>query len=157
MALLKDGAAKGFIVGNIDVTLVDENACIDLPVGKVGMEWKGNILIHRLESLEDKGSPVKADSIWWERATSMTLIKRDRGRRVTPSLLSSEWGRRSGQQERVSGPAKSFPRTWIIFRSKLVRSTSQQACWQLRVWGEWKYVRFLWSVKTWTGNGDPWR
>ena len=55
MVLLEDGAAKGFIVGNIDVTLVDENACIDLPVRKVGMEWEGNILIHRLESLEDKG------------------------------------------------------------------------------------------------------
>ena len=39
----------------VNTTLVDKDACFDLPVGKAGMEWEGNILMHRLESLEDKG------------------------------------------------------------------------------------------------------
>ena len=65
----------------------------------------------------------------------MMWIKRDGGSRVTPSLSRSEEGRRSGQQESVSGPARSLPGTWIIFRSKSERSRSQQACRRLRAWG----------------------
>ena len=76
--------------------------------------------------------------MWWERATSMTLMKRDGGRRVTLSLSLSEWGRMLGWQERALGPARSFPGMWTIFRSKSARSISQQACRQLRVWGEQK-------------------
>ena len=55
MAMLEDGVAKGFIVGDIDATLIGKDACYDLPVRKVGAEGKGNILIHGLESLEDEG------------------------------------------------------------------------------------------------------
>ena len=64
----------------------------------------------------------------WESAMSMTLTKRDGGRRVMPLLSLSDWGRRSGWWERASGLAKSFPGTWIIFRLRSVRLISQQAC-----------------------------
>ena len=64
----------------------------------------------------------------WDRAVSMTLTKSDGGRRVIPSLSLSERGRRLARWERASGPARSFPGTWIIFRLKSVRSMSQQAC-----------------------------
>ena len=37
-----------------------------------------------------RGSPTEADSMWWKRATSMTLTKRDGGKRVAPSLSSSD-------------------------------------------------------------------
>ena len=63
-----------------------------------------------------------------DKVTSMMLIKRDGGRRVTLLLSSSVWGRRSGRRERVSGPARSFPGTWIIVRWKSARSMSQRAC-----------------------------
>jgi len=65
----------------------------------------------------------------------MMRTKRDGGSRVTPSLSRSEEGRRSGRQESASGPARSFPGTWIIFRSKSERSKSQQACRRFRAWG----------------------
>ena len=54
----------------------------------------------------------------------MRLIKREGGSKVTPALSSSLEGRRLGHQERASGPAGSLPGTWIIFRSKSVRSMS---------------------------------
>ena len=53
-----------------------------------------------------------------ERAVSMMLTKREGGSKVTPSLSASSGGRRSGRRERASGPANSFPGTWIILRSK---------------------------------------
>ena len=65
----------------------------------------------------------------------MTLMKRDRGSRVTLALSASSEGRRSGQRERASGPASSFPGMWIILRSKSARSMSHCACQQLRAWG----------------------
>ena len=46
----------------------------------------------------------------------MTLIKRDGGRRVTPSLSRLDWERSSGCQESVSGLARVDPGTWIILR-----------------------------------------
>ena len=68
----------------------------------------------------------------------MMLMKRDRGSKVTPLLSAPSEGRRSGRQERVSGPASSFLGTWIILRSKSARSMSQCACRRLSDWGWWK-------------------
>ena len=44
-----------------------------------------------------RGSPEEANSMHWERAVSMMLIKRDGGSKVTPSLSAVSEGRRSGQ------------------------------------------------------------
>ena len=55
MALLKDGVAKEFIFGDIDMALVDWNACFNLPVEKMGAEEERNILVHQLKCLEGKG------------------------------------------------------------------------------------------------------
>jgi len=38
----------------------------------------------------------------------MMQIKREGGSKVTPSLSRFEVGRRSGQQDSASGPARSF-------------------------------------------------
>ena len=57
----------------------------------------------------------------------MRLTKREGGRRVTSVLSESSAGRRSGRWDRASGPARSFLGTWIILRSKSVRSMSQRA------------------------------
>ena len=34
--------------------MVGEDSSLDFPVREVGAEWKGNIVVHGLESLEDK-------------------------------------------------------------------------------------------------------
>ena len=58
---------------------------------------------------------------------SMRLTNKESGRRIIDELLeSSEW--RSEQQERTSDLAKRWPRTWIILRSKLARSSNYHAC-----------------------------
>ena len=82
-----------------------------------------------------RGSPAEADSIRCERAVSIRLTKRDGGRRVMLVLSESFAGRRSGQRERALGPARSFPGTWTILRSKSARSISQRAWRRLSAWG----------------------
>ena len=46
--------AKGVIIGNIDAALVGQDACFNLPVGKVGTEGKRDILVHGLEGLKNE-------------------------------------------------------------------------------------------------------
>ena len=55
MTSLEDRVVEGFVIGGIDVTLVGEDTCFDLPVGKAGVEWEWNILIYGLEGLEVEG------------------------------------------------------------------------------------------------------
>ena len=52
---LENGVAEGIVVGDIDTTLVGQDACFDLPVREAGMEGDRDVLIHGLEGLEDKG------------------------------------------------------------------------------------------------------
>ena len=51
---LEDRVVEGFLVGDIDATLVGEDSCFNLPVRKVGAEWERDILVHGLDSLEDE-------------------------------------------------------------------------------------------------------
>ena len=55
MASFENGAAEGVVSRNIDAAFVGEDACFDLPVGKLGMEGERNVLMHGLESLKDEG------------------------------------------------------------------------------------------------------
>ena len=55
MAALKNGAAERVISGDIDVAFVGEDACFNLPIGEARAEGKGNVLMHGLECLKDKG------------------------------------------------------------------------------------------------------
>jgi len=66
----------------------------------------------------------------------MMRTKREEGSRVTPLLLRFEGGKRSEQQERALGLARSFPGTWISFRSKSARSKSHPACCLFRAWSK---------------------
>ena len=125
MATLEDGTVEGVVCRDVDTTPVSKDAGFNLPVSEPGTKGKRNVLVHRLEGLEDEGSPAEADLMRWERAVSMRLTKREGGRRVTSVLSESSAGRRSGRRERASGPARSFPGTWTIFRSKSARSMSQ--------------------------------
>ena len=47
--------AEGIVRRDIDTTLVSKDAGFDLPVSEPGMEGKGNVFMHGLKSLEDKG------------------------------------------------------------------------------------------------------
>ena len=51
MTLFEDGTAEGVIGGDVDATFVSEDSSFNLPVGKVGAEGEGNILMHRLKHL----------------------------------------------------------------------------------------------------------
>ena len=51
----KDGAAEGVVGGDINMALISEDAGFNLPVGQPGTEGKRDVLMHGLESLEDKG------------------------------------------------------------------------------------------------------
>ena len=55
VASLEDGVTEGVIIGDIDMALIDQDACFDLPVGEAGMEGKRDIIVHRLEGLENEG------------------------------------------------------------------------------------------------------
>ena len=55
MAALEDGVMEGVVGGNIDTPFVREDAGLDLPVGQAGTEGKRDVLVHRLESLQDEG------------------------------------------------------------------------------------------------------
>ena len=55
MAVCKDGAAKGVICGNVDMSFVSEDTCFDLPICKSGPEGERDVFVHGLESLEDEG------------------------------------------------------------------------------------------------------
>ena len=55
MASFKNGMAEGVIGRNVNATFVGEDSSLNLPVSKAGAEWEGNILMHRLKCLEDKG------------------------------------------------------------------------------------------------------
>ena len=135
---LENGVAEGVIVRDIDTTLVGQDACLDLPVGEVGTEGERDVLVHGLEGLEDEGVTRRGGLDTVGEGYVDNVDEERWGRRVTPSLSSSDWGRRSGRRERASGPARSLPGTWTIFRSKSARSMSQRACHRLRFWGERK-------------------
>ena len=85
-------------------------------------------------ALRTRGSPLDVEPMCWDRAVSMRLIKREGGSRVMPSLSMEDGGRRSGRQERASGPASNFPGTWTILRSKSERSSGQHAWHQFNAW-----------------------
>jgi len=72
-----------------------------------------------------RGSSVEVDCMRSKRVESIMQMNKEGGSKVTPSLLGSEEGMRSGHWKSVSGPARSFLETWIIFRSKSERSRSQ--------------------------------
>ena len=55
MTACEDGAAKGVVHRDIDTSFVSEDTCFDLPVSESGSKGKRNVLVHRLESLEDEG------------------------------------------------------------------------------------------------------
>ena len=55
MAMVENSVTEGVIIGDIDTTLVGQDACFDLPIGKAGTEGKGNVVVHGLEGLKDKG------------------------------------------------------------------------------------------------------
>ena len=55
MAPFKDGAAEGVVGGDIDTSFIGEDFRLHLPVSKTGVKRKGNILVHRLECLQDEG------------------------------------------------------------------------------------------------------
>ena len=55
MVVFENGAAKGIISGDIDTAFVGKDAGFNLPVGESRTEGERNILMHRLEGLEDKG------------------------------------------------------------------------------------------------------
>ena len=54
----------------------------------------------------------------------MRLMKSEEERRVTSSFSGVVEGRRSGWQERASGPASRDSGTWIMVRLKSTRSRS---------------------------------
>ena len=55
VATLEDGTAEGVVCRDVDATFVSKDAGFDLPVSESGAEGERDVLVHRLESLEDEG------------------------------------------------------------------------------------------------------
>ena len=55
MAAFEDGVAKGVVGGDIDAALVSEDARLDLPISESRAKGKRDVLVHRLEGLENEG------------------------------------------------------------------------------------------------------
>ena len=128
MAVFEDGAAKGVIGGDIDTALVSEDACLDLPISKSRAKGKRDVLVHRLEGLENKGvargcglnavgkgGVNQVDKEGWRQEGDVGVVRIIRGEEVRP--------------------ARSLPGTWTIFRSKSARSMSHRAWRRLSAWG----------------------
>ena len=96
MAALEDRTAEGIISRDIDTAFVSEDSGLNLPVSKVGVEWEEISLCIDWSACRIRGSLAEADSMHWDRAVSMRLIKRDGGSRVTPKLSSFSEERRAG-------------------------------------------------------------
>ena len=109
------------------------------------------------KALSMRGSFFEDLTISLESLVLIRPMKRDWGKRVTPSLSLSNLGIRLGCQERVSGAERSFSGIWMSFRSKSKRSSIHHACCLLSFLGSLKYRRFLWLVNTCTGNGEPYK
>ena len=52
---VENGVAEGIVAGDVDTTLIGQDACFNLPIGEVGTEGEGNAFVHGLEGLEDEG------------------------------------------------------------------------------------------------------
>ena len=55
MAACKDSATKGVVCGDIDAALVSEDACFNLPISESRAKGERDVLMHRLEGLENEG------------------------------------------------------------------------------------------------------
>ena len=55
MAMLENSMPEGIVIGDVDATLVGQDACFNLPVREAGAKRKGNIFVHRLKGLKYKG------------------------------------------------------------------------------------------------------
>ena len=55
MAAREDSAAEGVVSGDVDTALVSKDSGFDLPVSEPGAKGKRDVLVHRLEGLENKG------------------------------------------------------------------------------------------------------
>ena len=55
MTTVENSVTEGVVSGDIDTTLIGQDACVDLPIGEAGTEWKRDVVVHRLEILENEG------------------------------------------------------------------------------------------------------
>ena len=55
MATLENGLVERVVSRDIHVTLIGQDACLNLPVGEAGSERKRDIFVHGLEDLENEG------------------------------------------------------------------------------------------------------
>ena len=46
MATLENSVTEGVVVGDIDATLISQDACFNLPIGEAGTEWKRDVIVH---------------------------------------------------------------------------------------------------------------
>ena len=97
MTVLKDGAVKGFIVQDVDMTLVSQDTSFNLPVREVGAEGEMDILVHRLQCLKDKGVASRGGFDAVGESNINDADEKEWGKEG----VTSECRRRSGQQERA--------------------------------------------------------
>ena len=55
MATLENSVTEGVVIGDIDATLIGQDAHFDLPIGEARTEGKRDVVIHGLEGLENEG------------------------------------------------------------------------------------------------------
>ena len=55
MAPLENSVMEGVVIGDIDVALIGQDVCFDLPVREAGTEGKRDVVVNGLEGLENKG------------------------------------------------------------------------------------------------------
>ena len=52
---LENGVAEGIVIGDVDPTLIGQDACVNLPVREAGTEGERDVVVHGLEGLENEG------------------------------------------------------------------------------------------------------
>ena len=95
----KDGAAEGVVGGNIDAAFVGEDARVHLPVSKAGAEREGNILVHGLECLQDKGVAGRSRRDALGESGVNEVDEKGRGEQGDPGVVVVP----SGEKVRVAG------------------------------------------------------
>ena len=119
MAAVEDGAAEGIICRNIYATFISEDARFDLPVGEPGMEGERDVLVHRLESLEDEGVTC-GGGLNAVGEGSVNQVDKERWREEGDvSVVGVILGKEVGSTREGIGASKKFTRDMDHFQVKV--------------------------------------
>ena len=119
MATLEDSMMEGGVIGDIDVALIGQDACFDLPVGEAGMEGKRDVIIHGLEGLENEGVACRGRLDMVGEGNVNDIDKEGWGKERNPIVIVVRVGEEVRMAREGIRAGKEFPRDVDHFQVKV--------------------------------------